>query len=70
MKEFKCLVTEFELFSAVRNWKSYWSLQIRPFLRGDILEVGAGIGSNTLILAAMALEMRQRQGCARVRRQS
>src|SRR5262249_3976487 len=28
----------------------YWSQEIKPFLSGDILEVGAGIGSNTLIL--------------------
>jgi len=50
MNEFKYPDTELELFSAVRNWKSYWSQQIKPFLSGDILEVGAGIGSNTLIL--------------------
>jgi hypothetical protein len=50
MNEFKYPGAELELFSAVRNWKSYWSQQIKPFLGGDILEVGAGIGSNTLIL--------------------
>ena len=50
MNEFKYPGAELELFSAVRNWKSYWSQQIGPFLCGDILEVGAGIGSNTLIL--------------------
>jgi len=42
--------TELDLFAAVRNWKSYWSELIRPFVRGDVLEVGAGIGSNTLFL--------------------
>jgi SAM-dependent methyltransferase len=50
MNEFKYPGAELELFAAARNWKSYWSQQIRPFLSGDILEVGAGIGSNTLIL--------------------
>jgi hypothetical protein len=50
MNEFIYPGTELELFSAVRNWKSYWSQQIKPFLGGDILEVGAGIGSNTVIL--------------------
>ena len=30
--------------------RAYWSRQIRPFLCGDILEVGAGIGSNTQFL--------------------
>lgn len=50
MNEFKYAGTELELFAAAQNWKSYWSQQIRPFISGDILEVGAGIGSNTLIL--------------------
>ena len=34
----------------VHNWKSYWSSQIHPFITGDVLEVGAGIGSNTPFL--------------------
>jgi 2-polyprenyl-3-methyl-5-hydroxy-6-metoxy-1,4-benzoquinol methylase len=50
MSEFKYAGSELDLFAAVWNWKTYWSHQIRPFLRGDILEVGAGIGSNTLLL--------------------
>lgn len=45
--EFKYIGSELELFSAVHNWKSYWSGRIRPFVRGDTLEVGAGIGANT-----------------------
>jgi len=47
MSEFKYVGSELNLFATVRNWKSYWSRQIRPFLVGDVLEVGAGIGSNT-----------------------
>jgi SAM-dependent methyltransferase len=50
MTEFKYVGSELDLFAAVGNWKEYWSRQIRPFLRGDILEVGAGIGSNTRFL--------------------
>jgi SAM-dependent methyltransferase len=50
MSEFKYIGSELDLFAAVRNWKDYWSRQIRPFLVGDILEVGAGIGSNTPFL--------------------
>lgn len=42
--------SELELFAAVRNWKTYWSRQIRPFIHGDVIEVGAGIGSNTPFL--------------------
>jgi SAM-dependent methyltransferase len=50
MNEFKYLGSELDLFAAVTNWKTYWSEQIRPYLRGDVLEVGAGIGSNTRFL--------------------
>ena len=50
MSEFKYVGSELDLFAAALNWKAYWSGQIRPFLRGDILEVGAGIGSNTPFL--------------------
>jgi SAM-dependent methyltransferase len=46
MSELKYVGSELDLFATVWNWKAYWSRQIRPFLRGDILEVGAGIGSN------------------------
>jgi SAM-dependent methyltransferase len=50
MGEFKYVGSELDLFANVVNWKSYWSRQIRPFLTGDVLEVGAGIGSNTQFL--------------------
>lgn len=51
MNEYKYAGSELELFAAAHNWKSYWSQQIQPFIvSGDVLEVGAGIGSNTLIL--------------------
>jgi SAM-dependent methyltransferase len=50
MSEFKYVGSELDLFAAVLNWKTYWSQQIRPFLTGDILEVGAGIGSNVQFL--------------------
>jgi len=47
MAEFRYVGSELDLFAAVHNWKSYWSSRIRPFISGDVLEVGAGIGSNT-----------------------
>jgi 2-polyprenyl-3-methyl-5-hydroxy-6-metoxy-1,4-benzoquinol methylase len=50
MNDFQYVGSELELFAAARNWKAYWSQQIKTFLRGDVLEVGAGIGSNTLML--------------------
>lgn len=45
--DFKYVGSELELFSAVHNWKSYWSGRIRPYISGDTVEVGAGIGANT-----------------------
>jgi SAM-dependent methyltransferase len=41
---------ELEIFAHAKNWKGYWSSQIQPFLSGDVLEVGAGIGANTALL--------------------
>lgn len=42
--------TELELFGNARNWKSYYASILRPYLRGRVLEVGAGIGETTAIL--------------------
>ena len=50
MTNFKYAGSELELFAAAHNWKSYWSDRVRPFIDGDVLEVGAGIGANTLYL--------------------
>ncbi len=50
MTDFTYVGSELELFAAVANWKSYWSREIRPFIKGDVIEVGAGIGSNTPFL--------------------
>lgn len=41
---------ELELFSAAINWKQYIRRQTIEFIRGDVLEVGAGIGTTTLVL--------------------
>ena len=38
---------ELELFAAAKNWKQYVASIIKPFIKGDGLEAGAGIGSNT-----------------------
>ena len=37
---------ELDVFKGARNWKKYWSAQLRPYVRGAVLEVGAGIGAN------------------------
>ncbi len=47
MSQFSYVGSELELFAVVHNWKSYWSSKVRPFILGDVLEVGAGIGANT-----------------------
>jgi len=42
--------SELELFAEARNWKAYFRRQLRPYLTGDVLEVGAGLGGTTAIL--------------------
>ena len=39
-----------DLFKNATNWKNYFSKKIKPYIKGDILEVGAGIGTNTKYL--------------------
>jgi len=40
---------ELDLFARARHWKRYWVSSL-PILRGEILEVGAGIAANTSLL--------------------
>jgi hypothetical protein len=35
---------ELGLFAAATNWKSYYGRLLEPFIKGNVLEVGAGIG--------------------------
>ncbi|MCA1563721.1 MAG: class I SAM-dependent methyltransferase [Acidobacteria bacterium] len=39
--------TELDVFSHAANWKAYLRMLTAPYLRGRVLEVGAGIGSTT-----------------------
>ncbi len=48
--QFHYVGSELDLFGTARNWKSYWGGQLRPFVAGRVLDVGAGIGSNIAIL--------------------
>lgn len=52
MAEYAYPGTELELFAGATRWKRYLRAQIAPFLRGDVLEVGAGIGGTTDVLLA------------------
>ncbi|MBL7947341.1 MAG: methyltransferase domain-containing protein [Flavobacteriales bacterium] len=38
--------TELELFQHAVNWKRYWSAQVAPFVHGNVLDVGCGLGVN------------------------
>jgi SAM-dependent methyltransferase len=38
---------ELDLVKDVHNWRSYWGKNIEAYLGAEVLEVGAGLGSNT-----------------------
>jgi SAM-dependent methyltransferase len=38
---------ELELFAAATNWKTYFASVLSRYVRGRVLEVGAGLGANT-----------------------
>ena len=42
--------SELSLFAKARNWKRYILRELRPFIRGDVLEVGAGEGGTRRFL--------------------
>lgn len=46
----KYIGDELALFENAHNWKKYYGNIIKPFLKGRVLEVGAGIGATTLHL--------------------
>lgn len=41
---------ELELFEKAVNWKKYFSSIIKPYVKTEVAEVGAGLGANTLLL--------------------
>ncbi len=45
-EEFAYSGKELQLFRHAVNWKKYFSEKIRPYISGDVLEVGAGLGGN------------------------
>ena len=47
---FQYMGAELETFAHASHWKSYVQSKLRPYLVGDILEVGAGIGGTTRAL--------------------
>jgi SAM-dependent methyltransferase len=47
--EFEYVGNELELFAHAKNWKSYFRSQLSPFIQGNVLEVGAGLGGTTIV---------------------
>lgn len=43
-----------EVFTQAPNWRKYLSRALKPFVSGDVLEVGAGLGANTFGLASLS----------------
>lgn len=43
---------ELELFEKANNWKQYYGSFLKPHIKGDVLEVGAGIGGTTKALCS------------------
>lgn len=41
---------ELLLFAEAHHWKAYYAERLRPYIRGDVLEVGAGLGGTTRAL--------------------
>jgi 2-polyprenyl-3-methyl-5-hydroxy-6-metoxy-1,4-benzoquinol methylase len=48
--------SELDVFALATNWKRYYASFLKSYFRGRILEVGAGVGNNTLLLAPEACE--------------
>jgi SAM-dependent methyltransferase len=48
--------TELELFQHAHNWKRYFRTHLTGYLRGDVLEVGGGIGGTSALLCRPDLE--------------
>lgn len=51
MNNYTYIGKELDLFSEAQNWKAYWLKTIQNFVKGKVLEVGAGIGNNTKLIA-------------------
>jgi SAM-dependent methyltransferase len=43
---------ELELFRHASRWKQYFAKHLRPYIAGDVLEVGAGVAATTRFLVA------------------
>jgi len=46
---------ELDIFAHATHWKAYWASRVVKWIRGDVLEVGAGLGANTVVLQNSAV---------------
>ena len=56
MAEFAYIGQDLEIFARAVNWKRYFARHIAPYIRGEVLEVGAGIGANQRIFAHLDVQ--------------
>jgi SAM-dependent methyltransferase len=54
MSDYQYVGSELGLFAKAENWKAHFRAQITPFLGDTVLEVGAGFGGTTRVLAQAA----------------
>ena len=50
MADYQYVGEELDLFALVANWKAYYGAHVSGYIRGDVLEVGAGFGATTSVL--------------------
>lgn len=55
----KYIGNELELFANAKNWKSYWSDLVAPYLGKQVMEVGAGLGGSTRLLIPKAKDLQK-----------
>jgi len=56
MSEYNYIGSELDLFAKATRLKSYWRSFLASAISGDVLEVGAGIGSNTGVLSGLPVK--------------
>jgi SAM-dependent methyltransferase len=56
MSDYNYIGSELDLFAKATGWKSYWRSFLAPMISGDVLEVGAGIGSNTGVFSGLPVK--------------
>ena len=53
VSDYNYIGRELDLFAEAENWKTYWFKSIQRYIQGEVLEVGAGAGNNSLRIAEL-----------------